>query len=253
MKRHLCGTHAVREALTARARDVAVVYVTDLEARGPVAEIIALARRHEVTVEVREAAELDALARGLRHQGVIALGAADYAYADLAAVVESARAPGASGVIVALDEITDPHNFGAIVRSAVALGADGVITLKDRAAPVTGVVIRASAGATEHCRIARVTNLARTLESLRDEGFFVVGLAGEGDRELSAVSFDAPTVIVVGSEGRGLRRLVRERCDVVARITLRGPVSSLNASVAGGIAIYEVLKARLGAVSAPPR
>jgi 23S rRNA (guanosine2251-2'-O)-methyltransferase len=159
-------------------------------------------------------------------------------------VLQHARARSDSPLLVALDEVTDPHNFGAIVRSAVALGAHGVITLKDRAAPVTATVVRASAGATEHAAIARVTNLSRALERLRDEGFTAVGLAGEATVSLRDLDLRGALVLVVGSEGSGLRRLVRERCDHLARIDLAGPVTSLNASVAAGVALYEAVRQR---------
>jgi 23S rRNA (guanosine2251-2'-O)-methyltransferase len=170
--------------------------------------------------------------------------AGEYPYLDLDGLLEGCDE---RPLLIALDQITDPHNFGAILRSAVALGAHGVITLKDRAAPVTPAVVRASAGASELARIARVTNLARTLERLRDAELQVIGLAPDGPHELADLPFPAQgRVLVVGSEGAGLRRLVRERCEVLARITLGGPLQSLNAAVAAGIAIYESLRARAG-------
>jgi 23S rRNA (guanosine2251-2'-O)-methyltransferase len=244
MKRHLCGVRAVLEALRADPRAVALVYVTDASPRGALAEVIAAAQAAKVTVEPVEVAQMDALAKGVRHQGVVAVSGADYPYLDLDALLAKVQSRGGAPLLVALDEVTDPHNFGAIVRSAVALGAHGVITLKDRAAPVTATVVRASAGATEHASIARVTNLSRALETLRDEGYTAVGLAGEGAAALRDIDLRGPMVLVVGSEGSGLRRLVRERCDHLARIELAGPVSSLNASVAAGIALYEAMRQR---------
>jgi 23S rRNA (guanosine2251-2'-O)-methyltransferase len=206
-----------------------------------VSAIASEAERAGVALERRSPEALDALARGTRHQGVAAISAKDYPYVDLDSVLESASA---NPLLVALDEITDVHNFGAIVRSAVALGADGVITLRDRAAPVTPAVVRSAAGATEHARIARVTNLARTLEAVSERGFTSVGLDGAGDRVITDVDLRGPIVLVVGSEGRGLRRLVRERCDLVARIPMHGPIGSLNASVAAAIALYEAKRQR---------
>lgn len=241
MKRHLCGIHAVREALVAHPRDIVTVYSLREQLAGTCAEIVTLAQKHKVPVEVRSAAELDALARGVRHQGVIAVAGNDYPYLDLDALLARCGDP---ALMVALDEITDPHNFGAIVRSCVALGADGVITLKDRAVPVTSTVVRASAGATEHCAIARVTNLARTLETLRSKDLRVVGLDADGTVALEDLDLTSPLTLVVGSEGSGLRRLVREGCDVLARLPLAGPIASLNASVAASIALYEVGRQR---------
>lgn len=239
MKRLLLGPHAVTEALRAAPARVAVIYVE--QGGAALEDLQRLARAGDVRCEPRARAQLDALARGARHQGVVAV-TGDYSYVNLDELLENA---GDKPLLVALDEITDPHNFGAIVRSAVALGASGVITLKDRAAPVTAAVVRASAGATEFARIARVTNLARALGQLRDAGLQTVGLDAEGDTALRALPFPAAgRVLVLGSEGHGLRRLVRAQCDVLARIELRGPVQALNAAVAAGIAIHESLHAR---------
>lgn len=244
MKRILCGVRAVSEALRADPRNINLVHVSDASPRGALAEVIQLAQAAKLTVEPTDALALDALAKGVKHQGVIAVCGGDYPYLDLDALLQHARARSDAPLLVALDEVTDPHNFGAIVRSAVALGAHGVITLKDRAAPVTATVVRASAGATEHAAIARVTNLSRALERLRDEGFTAVGLAGEATTSLRDLDLGGALVLVVGSEGSGLRRLVRERCDHLARIDLAGPVTSLNASVAAGVALYEAVRQR---------
>ena len=244
MKRHLCGVHAVREVLASHAKDVAVVYVAGDTARGPLAELAAAARAQRVTVEVTSPEALDALAAGVRHQGTLAVVGGDYPYVDLDALLARARQRTERPLVVCLDEVTDPHNLGAIVRSVVALGGDGVVTLKDRAAPVTPVVVRTSAGATEHCAIARVVNLSRALEALERAGYRTVGLDAEGAASLEEVDLTGPVALVVGSEGSGLRRLVRERCSVLARIPLGGPVASLNASVAAGVAIYEVTRQR---------
>jgi 23S rRNA (guanosine2251-2'-O)-methyltransferase len=222
--------------------------VTDDGPRSPHREAMERAKQAGVLVEVRNAAELDAIANGVRHQGIIAIGGEDFAYFDLEGLLREASSP---ELIVALDEITDVHNLGAIVRSCVALGADGVVTLRDRAAPVNAAVVRASAGATEHARIARVTNLSRALETFDERGIQSVGLDMSGDRTLDAVDFTIPTVLVVGSEGKGLRRLVRERCAVLARIPMAGPLGSLNASVAAAIALYEARRQRLIAAARP--
>jgi 23S rRNA (guanosine2251-2'-O)-methyltransferase len=234
MKRLIVGPRAVSEAIKAHASELAVVYVAE-DARRELRELAEDAQRRNLVVEPRTPQELDALAKGQRHQGVIAI-AGSYPYLSLDELL--ARLP-ARALLVALDEITDPHNFGAIVRSAVALGADGVITLKHRAAPVTPAVVRASAGATEHARIARVANLVQALDALRERDFEVFGLAAEGSLELDQLpASEQPRVLVVGSEGRGLRRLVREHCSALVRIPLPGPIASLNASVAAAIALY---------------
>lgn len=239
MKRVICGPRAVTEALRAHANDISVVYTAG-EGRRELRELSELAKQKRVPLEPHEPAALDALARGERHQGVIAI-TGGYPYLSFDELL--AKLPDRA-LLVALDEITDPHNFGAIVRSAVAFGAHGVITLKHRAAPVTPVVVRASAGATEHARIARVANLVQALDTLADRGFEVLGLAVEGARDLPELpKSDASRVLVVGSEGRGLRRLVREHCTQLVRIPMAGPIESLNASVAAAIALYALTQA----------
>jgi 23S rRNA (guanosine2251-2'-O)-methyltransferase len=239
MKRLLLGPHAVAEALRAAPGRLSVIYA-DVAGGGAHAALSRLAREQQVRWESRARPELDAIARGARHQGLLAISG-EYPYLSLHALLEGGcERP----LLVALDQITDPHNFGAIIRSAVALGADGIVTLKDRAAPVTPAVVRASAGASELARIARVTNLARTLTELREAGMQIVGLSPDAPIELpdAPAAPDAGRVLVVGSEGSGLRKLVKARCDVLARIHLCGSLQSLNASVAAGIAIYESVR-----------
>ena len=235
---------AVKEALAAHAQAIAVIYVHEEGARGALRDIVNDAKNRGVTVDLKPMDDLDALAEGDRHQGVIGLSGEDFAYASFDELLDKAVAHGPSGLLVALDEVTDPHNFGAIVRSAVAFGATGIITMKDRAAPVTPTVVRASAGATEHAAIARVTNLSRALDAARERGLWIVGLDAEGAATLAETDLTVPCVVVVGSEGRGLRRLVRERCDVLTKIPMSGPIASLNASVAAGITLYEVTRQR---------
>jgi 23S rRNA (guanosine2251-2'-O)-methyltransferase len=239
MKRLVLGPHGAEQAMRSEPKRVHVVYVQEGHARAK--DIETLAQRTGVRAETRPAEALDALAGELKHQGVIAI-TGEYPYLELPELLERARpAP----LFVALDQISDPHNFGAIVRSCVAFGADGIITLRDRAAPVTPVVVRASAGATERARIARVTNLARTLGELRERGLSLVGLDARGDTRLHAVPYaHQGRVLVIGSEGGGLRRLTRENCDVLARVDLASAFESLNASVAAGIALYESSRAR---------
>lgn len=233
MKRLLLGPHAVLEAIRSRPGQITVVMVATSAERGHKAALDEI-RARGVRIDGRPTEELDAVAAGGKHQGLLAL-AGEYPYVGWDAVLDLPD----DALIVALDEVTDPHNFGAIVRSAVAFGADAIVTLKDRAAPVTPVVVRASAGATEHARIVRVTNLARSLDALRETGRQIVGLAAEGDASITELpAAERGRVIVVGSEGHGLRPLVRKQCDVLARIPMPGVIASLNASVAAGIALY---------------
>lgn len=240
MKRIVAGTRAVTEALRGAAGMISVIYYDETERSG-LSEVGELARTAGVRGEPLTRIALDSLADGLRHQGVIAI-TGEYPYFDLATLL--AKAP-ASPLFVALDQITDPHNFGSIIRSACALGADGIITLKEKACPVTPVVVRTSTGATERIVIARIPNLARALAELSKRHMQIVGLAGEGETDLADLPYPAEgRVLVVGSEGNGLRRLVREHCDVLARIPLAGPIESLNASVATAIALHESSRAR---------
>jgi len=234
MKRLICGPRAVTEALRAQPGEISVVYLAE-DPRRELKDVVELAKKRNVTFEFRELPELELLARGERHQGVVAIGGS-YSYLSFEELLTKLPE---DALVVALDEVTDPHNFGAIVRSAVAFGAHGILTLKHRAAPVTPVVVRASAGATEHARIARVSNLVQALDALRERDFSVIGLAVEGARDLPELrASGGPRVLVVGSEGRGLRRLVREHCTELVRIPMAGPIESLNASVAAAIALY---------------
>jgi 23S rRNA (guanosine2251-2'-O)-methyltransferase len=234
MKRLIVGPRAVAEALRAHASEVAILYLAE-DGRRELQELGVEAATRKVVCETRPDAELDKLAKGQKHQGAVAI-AGSYSYLSLDDLLATLPE---NALLVALDEITDPHNFGAIVRSAVAFGADGVITLKHRAAPVTPVVVRASAGATEHARIARVANLVQCLDQLAERGFEVLGLAAEGAQDLGALGrHQGGRVLVVGSEGRGLRRLTREHCTTLVKIPMPGPIASLNASVAAAIALY---------------
>lgn len=237
MKRMLLGPHAVLEALNNNAGQLAVVYFAgEHAARADRKQLIELCKKKGIACESRERTALDNLSQGIRHQGVVAV-ASHYPYIDLESLLQgSSHSP----LFIALDQITDPHNFGAIIRSAVALGSDGIISLKRNSAPVTAAVIRTSSGATERARIARVTNLARTLSLLQKRGMQVIGLDASAPKELHELDFpEKGRVLVVGSEQKGLRRLVRQQCDELARIALPGPITSLNASVAAGIALYQ--------------
>ena len=152
---------------------------------------------------------------------------------------------GSPALLLVLDGVTDPQNLGALVRSAHALGAHGVVLPKDRAAGVTPAAFKAAAGALEHCPVARVTNLSRALERMKEQGIWTVALAAEADQELSALDLTVPTALVLGSEGAGVRPLVRKTCDHLARIPMAGQVGSLNVAAAGAVALYEIARQRL--------
>lgn len=250
MSRVVAGRRAVAEALKGGRPDE--LYVAT-GTRRTLLEILELARERGVRIQERSRTELDEICPEIPHQGVVAI-LHDYAYWELDDILELLRhkPKRSTALLLALDELSDPQNVGAIVRSAVAFGADGVLLPRHRSAHITPAVVRASAGATEHARIAVVTNLQKTLQALSEEGLQVVGLTGNGDYPLRSLP-DAPygRVLVVGSEGKGLRRMVRERCDVLARIDIPGAIESLNASVAAGIALYALSTSASGVSSWP--
>jgi 23S rRNA (guanosine2251-2'-O)-methyltransferase len=231
------GINPVLEAL--RARRVKELRVSE-RAGGRVIEAITAADRDGVSIRRVTPGELDRLTHGGVHQGIAAdlIPVDDYDVADL---VRGARD---TPLIVVLDGIEDPHNVGAILRTADAAGADGVIRQSRRAAPLDGAAAKASAGAVSHVKIANVVNIARALEELKDNGIWTVGLAGDSAKRLDQVDLTIPTALVLGAEGSGLRRLVRDRCDWLASIPMRGHVQSLNVSVAAGIALFEAVRQR---------
>jgi 23S rRNA (guanosine2251-2'-O)-methyltransferase len=236
VSRFVYGVNPVLEALRAHPKEVLRVLV-ERGRHGP--ERVAHAAR-ELGVRVEDAAhgELDRRSSSGVHQGVGA-ELSEFQYAELDGLL-SAEKP----FLVLLDGVTDPQNLGALARSAHALGADGLVVPKDRAAGVTPAAFKAAAGALEHCPVARVTNLSRALEDLKERGVWTVALAADGDRELQQLDLTTPVALVLGSEGRGVRPLVRRSCDHVARIGMAGRVGSLNVAAAGAIALYEVARQR---------
>ena len=231
------GINAVAEAIRAgRVRELRVVE----RASGRVAETVAAAQRAGIAVRRVQAGDLDRAAKGGVHQGVIAdvEESRDYGVSDL--VTGASSAP----LLVVLDGIEDPHNVGAILRTVDAAGADGVIRQSRHAAPLGGAAAKAAAGAVSHVRIAEVVNIARAIEELKEAGVWTVGLAGDSAKSYDQIDLTVPTAIVLGAEGTGLRRLVRERCDWLVSIPMRGHVDSLNVSVAAGIALFEAVRQR---------
>ncbi len=194
-------------------------------------------------IRQRERRDLDKLAGMPHHQGLV-LRVEPFPYLELEQLIETWQAGGGDAFFLVLDGVTDPHNFGALLRSAEGAGCHGVIVAKDRSCPVSGVVEKASAGALEHLQLARVTNLARALEQLKDAGVWAYGLADGGDASLFELDLGGNVALVIGSEGRGVRPNVARHCDALAAIPMQGEVSSLNASVAGGIALFEVVRQR---------
>jgi len=235
------GINPVLEAL--RAGRVKELRVGD-RADDRVKQLLALAAERGVRVTRVPADLLERESRRGVHQGVVAdvEKSADYS------VDEIVRSASGAPLLVVLDGIEDPHNLGAILRTADAAGVDGVVVQSRRSAARDGVAAKASAGALAHVKIAEVVNVARAVEDLKDASVWTVGLAGEGPERYDAIDLTLPTAIVLGAEGAGLRRLVRERCDRLVSIPMRGHVSSLNVSVAAGIVLFEAVRQRSGAV-----
>jgi 23S rRNA (guanosine2251-2'-O)-methyltransferase len=231
------GINPVLEAL--RARRVSALRLSE-RVGGRLGEVLEAANRGGVPVRRVSGPELDRAARGGVHQGVVA-ELADAPPIALEDLIADRTAP---PLIVVLDGIEDPHNLGAIIRTVDAAGASGIVRQSRHAAPLGGVAAKASAGAVSHVRIAEVVNIARALEELKEAGVWTIGLAGDADRRYDEVDLTLPTALVLGAEGTGLRRLVRERCDWVVSIPLHGHVESLNVSVTAGIALFEAMRQR---------
>jgi 23S rRNA (guanosine2251-2'-O)-methyltransferase len=239
----LYGRQPVRECLRARRRHIhQLILAEGVSEKGIVGEILQLSRGLKLPVKRAPRSEFDRIAKV--HQGV-ALEVASYPYVEVDAILGWARKLGEPPLILALDHVQDPHNLGALLRTAEVGGIHGAIIPSRRAVGVTPAVVSTSAGASEYLRLAQITNLVRTLESLKAEGLWVVGLESRPDaRPYDQVDLNLPLVLVVGAEDQGLSRLVRETCDLLVRLPMRGQIESLNASVAGGIVLYAALAAR---------
>jgi len=234
------GINAVLEALRAGRKRVERVCVQRDQRNPRVQEIVTLSREEHVPISFEDRAWLDRKAEGARHQGVLCY-VSESPTVDPEDIIEQATPP---GLILVLDGVEDPHNLGAIIRSAEVAGADGLFLPLRRSAGLGGTVARASAGAAAHLKIARVPNTVRAIELLKEKNYWVAGLDETSGKRLWEADFTVPTALVLGSEGSGLHRLVKERCDFLLSIPVKGSVSSHNVSVAAGIALYEVLHQR---------
>ena len=242
--RWVWGINPVLEALRAHPEQVERIYIVDgLLSSSAAAEILSRSRDANLKVDSLERDRLTSMIGGGVHQGVVA-EVREYQYKELEDLLELAEASGRPPLIVVLDGIQDPHNLGAIIRSAHSFGAHGVVVAKGRAAGVTGMVAKSSAGAIEHCPVARVTNIGRALEQLKEAGCWTVAADPEGDQPAWKAKLDGPLAIVVGSEGPGVREGVLGKCDFKVLIPMTGNVASLNASVSAGVLLYEVSRQR---------
>ncbi|HOT45218.1 MAG TPA: 23S rRNA (guanosine(2251)-2'-O)-methyltransferase RlmB [Spirochaetota bacterium] len=220
----------------------AELYVANTAHGKIIEEIVTAAKEKKVTVSPMDREFFARLGSSSRHQGVALKLQVPDPTADGAGMEGLfARSAGRKGVLVLLDQITDPHNTGSIIRTAEALGCDGVIIPKARSSGITSAVIKASAGATAHIEIQQISNVASFLDEAKKHGFWIIGTADAGNRDLPKLGMVRPAVVIIGSEDSGMRRLTAEKCDYIVRIPLAGKISSLNASVAAGIVLYQIM------------
>lgn len=235
------GPHACEEAL--ERGELRTLWVAEA-AWGRVGKLREAARAAGAVIHREPMEALDRRAQGIRHQGVLGEGSA-FAYTDLSVLLAAVREKGAGALVLVLDGITDPHNLGAVLRSAAAAGVDGVVLPERRSAQVNETVVRASAGTAGGVAVARVVNLGRALDDLKDAGGWIYGLAaGPGSVDYLKEPFDRATVLVMGAEGEGLHQKIAERCDRLLRIPMPGEVESLNVSAAAAVALFRVIAAR---------
>ena len=242
----IAGRNAVLEAFRA-GRTIDRIYLLDGSQDGPLKTILREAKKRDVMVKFVGRERLTSLCGSDKHQGVAAIAAA-YRYAEVEDILARAREKGEDPFVILLDGIEDPHNLGAIIRTANLAGAHGVIIPKNRAVGLTATVAKTSAGAIHYTPVAKVTNLVKTMEALKKEGLWFV-CADMGGESMYRLNLKGPLGLVIGNEGEGVSRLVRETCDMTAAIPMRGEIDSLNASVAAGVLAFEVVRQRT-AVSA---
>jgi 23S rRNA (guanosine2251-2'-O)-methyltransferase len=236
----LYGIHAVGEALKAHPEKIGRICVERGRKNLRIREIIDAARQKHVRISFEERSWLDRKSEGARHQGILCY-ASEITTFESDDIIEQAKFP---GLLVVLDGIEDPHNLGAILRSAEAARADGVFLPQRRSAGLTAAAVKASAGAASHVKVARVPNISRLIDALKERKFWVIGLDAASDKPIWDLDLTMPVGLALGNEGTGLHRLVKERCDFVASLPIKGNVGSYNVSVAAGIALYEVLRQR---------
>ena len=238
------GRNALQEALRS-GRTIDKVFIADGDTDKGLQRLAAQAKEAGAVVVPVDRRKLDMMSFTHAHQGVITLAAA-HEYATIDEILEEAASRGQAPLIVVCDELTDPHNLGAIMRSAECAGAHGVIIPKRRSVGLTATVAKASAGAVEYMKVARVTNINNAINELKEKGVWVFGTAAEGSIPMYKADLTGPTAIVIGNEGDGMSPLVRKNCDVMVSIPMQGRISSLNASAAAAILLYEAVRQRLG-------
>lgn len=230
--------HAVYEALASRRQPIERIHIAREAHSGKLKEILDLARERGVPVRKEERGVLDRMAQGEVHQGIIAVSG-EVSYADFEVLFKADKP-----LVVVLDGIEDPHNLGAVIRTAEASGASGIIVPERHSAPLSAAVVKASAGASAYLPVIRAKNLVSVIDQLKERGLWVVGVDTAGTKDWTSFDYTGPIALVLGGEHRGLRRLVREHCDALVRLPMRGKIASLNISVAAGVVLYEVIRQR---------
>lgn len=238
------GRNAVIEALRSQT-PIDKIYLAKGETDAALGHIASTARAQGVVVVEADRRKLDGMSRTRSHQGVIAL-AAVREYVSVDEILKRAKEKGEAPLLLVCDELSDPHNLGAVIRTAECAGAHGVVIPKRRSAGLTAIVAKTSAGAVSYMPVARVPNISALLSSIKKEGLWVFGADAKGETSLYDADFKGPAAIVIGSEGKGMSRLVSEHCDVLVNIPLRGEISSLNASAAAAVMLYEAVRQRIG-------
>lgn len=237
------GRNPVLEALRSGRTIGKILFTKNIERHSTIAEILHLAKQNDIPIEYVERPVIDRLSQTGAHQGIIAFTSAKE-YADLDEVLAIPEGRNERAFLVILDGVEDPHNLGAILRTADAAGVHGVIIRERRAVGLTPVVEKASAGALEYVPVVRVANISQTIEILKSRNIWVVGIDQAGDTNYTQIDYKPPTALVIGGEGQGLSDLVKKRCDFLAFIPMKGKISSLNASVAAGVVMFEVVRQR---------
>ncbi|KFZ43478.1 23S rRNA (guanosine(2251)-2'-O)-methyltransferase RlmB [Anoxybacillus flavithermus] len=237
----IIGKNPVLEALKS-GREMNKIWIAEGSQRGQMQSIIQLAKEMGITVQYVPKKKMDQLSEG-NHQGVIAQVAA-YRYYDIDDLFKQAEEKGEAPFFIILDELEDPHNLGSIMRTADAVGAHGIIIPKRRSVGLTATVAKASTGAIEYVPVARVTNLARIVDELKERGVWIFGTDAKGNQDYRQLDGVIPLALIIGSEGKGISRLLRDKCDVLVRLPMIGHVTSLNASVAASLLMYEVYRKR---------
>ena len=243
MAQIIYGIHPVREALKSSQLQIEKILIGTQTPHPSLQSIINLASERKIPVMFSTRESLERMTKGGVHQNVAGL-IKETPYTDVAGILSHWKKDGTKALILILDGIQDPQNFGSLIRTALGCGAHGIIIPRDRSVRITPVVVKASAGAAAHLPIARVVNIAATIEALKKEGIWVYGASGEVKDLIYQLDFDMDLAIVVGAEGKGIRPLVKKKCDRLFSIPMKGPISSFNAAVSGGIILYEVMRQR---------